>query len=142
MNKRHWRDRLAAARKGLCTGAIPGSAADAFVLDGLEARAGAEASDELFDALLDAAVKEGRVPVAGEAGKRRAGRPAKGDADIKMLREIRAQQPGSDGEGEFKTRLTQNLDLKKRVSKDAARRRYRTAADELEKEKSVGNVGK
>jgi hypothetical protein len=64
------------------------------------------------------------APAASEKKRTPAGRPSKEHAYREMLREIRAQNPESDGETEFRDRLTKHPDKRKRVSKVTARRWY------------------
>lgn len=123
MTMRYWRDRLAAAREGLWTGAIPDTAADAFVLACLEERARVEEGDELFGTLFNSAVKEGRVRNL-DTPKSKAGRRPNLDGDVELLRDIRR---------EFLPRKWFALFLKAigAVGKDQGRRRYNKAAADL-----------
>jgi hypothetical protein len=132
MNKRLWRDRFAAARLSLWTGAIPASAEDAFLLDILKRRADAEGEDELFDALLAAAVREGRIRDL-DAPKAKGGRKPKLVDDVELLRTIRREFLPREWRAVFNKVIG--------VSKDRSGRRYRAADRALAKEKRGGNGG-
>jgi hypothetical protein len=135
MNKRFWRDLIASPDHGLWRGAIPVTDKENFFSDVVHKLAQAEEDEEKLGELLVAAARQGRVNLepteADKTGKGRVGRPSKLAADCDMLREIRATTRGSDGQWEFKTRLTQNPNKDKRIDKTAAQRRYRKAAEVL-----------
>ena len=165
MTQRYWRQR-ASASPAIPVGCNGGAPSDEEVFEwrrvqeqaekeherDLQAKATAE---ELHD-LIEAARRE--VDLAwihtlkedaerGGAKNRRlaaapVGRPPKADVYREMLRDIRVQDPGSDGETEFKRRLTRRPgEQGGSLNKRTAQRRYAQAARALAQENGTERDG-
>jgi hypothetical protein len=124
----------AMARRHTATPTSPQGVKENFFFDIVMRLVKKEADKEKLGELLADAAHEGRVRVKpADEKKTRIGRRPNEPGDVEMLREIRAQNPKSEGWTKFRKRLTAPSDRGKQVAVATARRRYVRAAAILAK---------